>query len=866
MLCLTHRRRVALTIAAARVAGGPHSAIEVKLTQANLPAALFDALTGARADGGDLRCSSDALGAALLPLDVVQFDRAAGKAELWVKLPNLSATGNAPHYLWWQEPASGLAQPAPTEPAGRNAVWSAWRAVLRTDAAAGLLDRTGVSRTITVVGTPVVQDDVALGRALAFDGLAQRVTLAGPFGGAPWSGLLSLRSTDGALATTQQPLAAEPAGRLSWSDPAPSARGRLLLEGVAPAALMMGPVPANSALVLGWTQDGTAATLWRGASAAWPAPVADHDFAATGALGGDWTLSRSGSASTVNGSGTIVSVAVNAPRFWHDPGTLAPNGLLIERAATNQSVNLSQWSSNNSSFEAASGTAPDGSAAQRLRATGNWDVSRRLSGFYPGNGTWCCSLFGRPDTGSSRIALDMAWEPFSRAPFDVATGVQQSAGTVGLAARVGAAAYPGGWQRIFGSHAVSGNLYSVVDARIANETAQWGANTVGDAVRLFGVQVEAGERPTSYIPTTTGAVSRGADLCTAVGSFANSAHAGCLELRFPHGTGPTEIITLWQSDDGTEANRITLAWNGPLSRYELTVRRAGVTQAQLAIAGDTQGLNRLAWSAANGDFGLAVNGTLASRSSAGLLPTGQSVVRLGASHAGVVGGVAFARVRRWISALDDLALHALSAGQASVPLVAELATAASVPDAAKAATSIVLGGPAAAPWPGRIALLRVSQGAVAPDRLRTLIANDIDPAGFTTPGTPVGVVALAPQAGVMTPHAAGPTLSVSGGSGAVVLAPAAATMTPQASSPALIRQTSLAPAPASMVPHASAPALIRRITLGPAAATMTPHASSPTLASQAVTGAPRFRITRPGRDLALRPQRDPRARPLPSGD
>lgn len=110
-------RRAALTINSAQVVGssGTHSNFPVLLTQANLPSEMLDKDGGfaAQMGGGDIRFTSDVLGASPLPCHVVEFitanDPASATAIIYVGL-NLP-TGTSTTIYAWYKTATRIEQP-----------------------------------------------------------------------------------------------------------------------------------------------------------------------------------------------------------------------------------------------------------------------------------------------------------------------------------------------------------------------------------------------------------------------------------------------------------------------------------------------------------------------------------------------------------------------------------------------------------------------------------------------------------------------------------------------------------------------------------------------------------------------------------
>jgi hypothetical protein len=71
--------------------------------------------------GGDLRFTSDRNGDNWLNCEVVTFNTATQKAEIYVKVPTVSSSVNTPVYLFYGK--SGQTQPAVNATGGRNGTW-----------------------------------------------------------------------------------------------------------------------------------------------------------------------------------------------------------------------------------------------------------------------------------------------------------------------------------------------------------------------------------------------------------------------------------------------------------------------------------------------------------------------------------------------------------------------------------------------------------------------------------------------------------------------------------------------------------------------------------------------------------------------
>lgn len=121
------------------------------IMQSNLPVELF---TLAKADGSDIRFTSDSAGTTLLPREIAYYDNISSRAEIWVKIPSLTTGSNITIYIWYGNAAGN--EPAFTDSDGRNSVWSDYRAVWHFNGTTGtankLLDSTGNGWNFTEVG------------------------------------------------------------------------------------------------------------------------------------------------------------------------------------------------------------------------------------------------------------------------------------------------------------------------------------------------------------------------------------------------------------------------------------------------------------------------------------------------------------------------------------------------------------------------------------------------------------------------------------------------------------------------------------------------------------------------------------------
>ena len=139
-----------------------------------------------------------------------------------------------------------------------------------------------------------------------------------------------------------------------------------------------------------------------------------------------------------------------------------------------------------------------------------------------------------------------------------------------------------------------------------------------DGLHFYGAQLEVGSEPTSYIPTTTAAVTRNADVATITGTAFSglwrSGPGSILVRALPSTVSGTRPWV--QVDDATADNIIAL--RGNTTNPELYIRAGGSDQATIDAGTISAAAYRLAgaWqagsAAASLNSGLAVNGAPAS--------------------------------------------------------------------------------------------------------------------------------------------------------------------------------------------------------------------------------------------------------------
>ncbi len=320
------------------------------------------------------------------------------------------------------------------------------------------------------------------------------------------------------------------------------------------------------------------------------------DLTLTSALPGTVTFTRASSGTYVNSSGLIASATTDAARFDHDPVTLAAKGLLIEEARTNSLTYSEDWSNATWGTVSAtktsnSTTAPDG-ATTADTLTDAAASSRHIvyNSATLTAATYTYSIFAKKGTGRYIYArFDNASTSYG-AVVDLNTGSITQNKSVGSPTNTGSSStdYGSGFYRASVSQTGStGTCYTVLGGSDSG-TPTYDGN--GDPIYsgtsstwyAWGAQIELGAFPTSYIPTTNSTVTRAADNATMTGTaFSDwwSATADTIVVYADSPASGTRII--WQADDGTANNRITIYTSGTDCKADIVT--GGVTQASLTL-------------------------------------------------------------------------------------------------------------------------------------------------------------------------------------------------------------------------------------------------------------------------------------------
>lgn len=340
------------------------------------------------------------------------------------------------------------------------------------------------------------------------------------------------------------------------------------------------------------------------------------------------TFTRSGNTATVvNSAGLIASVNADIPRFDYDPVTLACKGLLIEESRTNMLRYSEQ-------FDQSAVWATGPASASTFQGTGSQAIVTANYSVSP-DGT----------QNADRVQLNLNGGTTSADRSGVSQGINYAATSYVLSCYIkslnavpeatlvtalitaftitSTSVIPAGdgWYRAFWFGTSSGGAGSLRLQLLGGR----GVDVADFAI--YGAQLEAGAFATSYIPTTTTALTRNADVATMTGTnFSDWFNAS--EGTFSVQANVTSLATqqyVFSAIQGASFNN-AIGVNTQLAGSYLYVGDAGVTQAAIlsAVTANTNAKFVGAYKA--NSFAYTTNAANTSTDSSGTVPTVDNLI------------------------------------------------------------------------------------------------------------------------------------------------------------------------------------------------------------------------------------------------
>jgi hypothetical protein len=369
-------------------------------------------------------------------------------------------------------------------------------------------------------------------------------------------------------------------------------------------------------------------------------PTLSFDFVNAGVLDPSVTFTRTTSATYFDETGILRVANPNTPRFDYNPSTLAAQGLLIEESRTNlllQSADFTTtWSQTNVTITANTTASPDGGTnGDTLLINSAGANTTQTSQSFTAGSTITVSVFAKKNASNFlRIEvgnLCSCW-------FDLNTGVTGTngagSGNVLFSAK-SIQAISNGWYRC--ALTVTTSTITTLSVGLFATNTDNNSSSVSSSIFLWGAQCEVGAFPTSYIPTTTTALTRSADVASVntLSPWFNSASGtlyaeGVTNRPYAAATGGQ----MAQISDGTANNRMWVAQGNTTANTATNsvVTTAGVLVAELQYGPTPSAnyLNKAAFAYAANDFAGCTGGGTVATDPSGAVPTA-TVLYLGIS-------------------------------------------------------------------------------------------------------------------------------------------------------------------------------------------------------------------------------------------
>ena len=333
---------------------------------------------------------------------------------------------------------------------------------------------------------------------------------------------------------------------------------------------------------------------------------------------GDFSVTRAttptaGRSTRINKDGLIELVADNVPRLDYPLGG-AVNGcpaLLVEPAATNlfqrsQELNDAYWTpSNVTPTPNSTGTLDPfgGNNAELVTKTSGINTVARISRTAPFSttGTHTLSVFAKASVGNLfSLRLDANGNTANTSfTFSTKTLVNSGANVISSSFQE----FPNGWFRISLTANVTSTGWTVDPILLF-------INPTNDAFWVFGAQLEVGSVATSYIPTTTQAIARAADVITRTSASALiGQQSGTVYCEFQFNTPTIVTAGYFSIRSANDQNEVTIWNNSTSNTAALFIRANGLQIINLSIGTLIPGtFYKLAIGYASGNIRAYLNG------------------------------------------------------------------------------------------------------------------------------------------------------------------------------------------------------------------------------------------------------------------
>jgi hypothetical protein len=360
---------------------------------------------------------------------------------------------------------------------------------------------------------------------------------------------------------------------------------------------------------------------------------------------GDFNVTRATTATRFNSAGLIESVASGVPRldYYTSGGTAGCPALLVEPSAQNVLLQSEAFNTTwtplglnafgSGSVANSTGTTdPFGGTnsdyIQENASAGTHIILQTPSGQVSGT-TYTLSCFVKSAERTQVNFLNNAGGG-ANATFNLSAGTA----TLGIGVSALIQNYGNGWYRCILTYTPTTTANFNVQVRLADASGNTSYTGTGaSGLYVFGAQLEVGSVATSYIPTTTGSITRNADVINLSGAVSGciGQTEGTIYAEFEYKTNAAERRLIALSDN-TTTNRV-FVWTLNNIFY-VQVQGTNVIVAnpitegyhKLAFAYQQNGVSGTLFASLDG--GVVVSGT-----TAGTFPSSLTAINIGKTEA-----------------------------------------------------------------------------------------------------------------------------------------------------------------------------------------------------------------------------------------
>lgn len=323
------------------------------------------------------------------------------------------------------------------------------------------------------------------------------------------------------------------------------------------------------------------------------------------------TFSRASVGTYFDSAGILQTAASSMPRFDYEPVTHVAKGFLIEESRTNvvkyseDFANGSNWFNTQMSVTPNVAISPAGTTtAELLTRTGTSGGVYQQQLYSGSTGTYTVSIFAKAATIGNQFGLRIqgTYPDRGDVKFNLATGVVISTLASGNYTNASATIkhVGNGWYRLTltvtaNTSNVSRVLIGPTDSTLS--TGGWeAADAILSDVYVWGAQLEQGAFATSYIPTTTAAVTRPADYLTIpTGAWYNQSAGTFYDDTEWVSIAGANYPMLFRVDDTTNNNRWNAFYKQSTSTIGVDAFNSGISQGSwFSMTTSTSGTKKLA--------------------------------------------------------------------------------------------------------------------------------------------------------------------------------------------------------------------------------------------------------------------------------